>query len=330
MAVRIGGAEFGGSVVQGPMAGVCDYAFREICIEHGAAAVYSEMISAKALVYRDKKTFGLMKKNAGVPFFLQLFGSDPDAMAEAAEIAAQYAKPDFIDINMGCPMKKIVSNGEGAALMQNSALAESIISALSRRQRVPVTVKIRSGWDRGHVNAAEFSKMAEGAGAAAVCVHGRTREQLFAGAADWTVIESVKKAVKIPVLANGDIFSAPDALRARERTGADLFVTARGAMGNPWLIPQAEAALSGRDIPQGPTLKQRISTAERHVRIAAADKGERTAVLEARAHIAWYFKGLRGIRRLRGKISAVSSLAEIWALLNEIAVEADREGDELS
>ena len=291
--MQIGNVTLAGRMVLAPMAGVTDRAFRQICREHGAALTVTEMVSAKALTYGDKKTPGLLALAENEhPAAAQIFGHEPETMAEGAKIARTVSGCDIIDINMGCPAPKIANNGDGSALMRDPALAARVIEAVCRAVDVPVTVKFRKGWDKGHVNAVEFAAMAERAGAKAVAVHGRTRVQMYTGTADWDIIREVKRAVGIPVIANGDVFAPEDAKRILAYTGADMAMIGRGSFGDPWIFARAKAVLEGAPVPPEPTLAEKMDTAVRQAEIAAADKGERVACLEARRHFAWYLRGV--------------------------------------
>ncbi len=291
--MRIGTVEIALPLALAPMAGVTDASFRRICRELGAGYTCTELISAKALCHRDKKTMTLLRPFPGEhPFAVQIFGSDPECMAEAAQIALEGSGADVIDINMGCPMGKIVKNGDGAALMRDPDRAARIVEAVARAVSVPVTAKFRRGWDMGSCNCVPFARTLEQAGVSAVAVHGRTRAQVYSGRADWSCIRAVKEAVSVPVFANGDIWDAEDAVRILRATGADGAMIARGCFGDPWIFQQAGAALAGRPIPPRPPLAERCATAVRQIRMAAEEKGERIAVLEARRHYCWYLKGV--------------------------------------
>ena len=284
--MHIGNVEINSQLYLAPMAGVTDMAFRQICRELGAGMSCTELVSAKALCYQDKKSRGLLKLAPNErPAAAQIFGSDIPCMAEAAVIAAEVSGADIIDINMGCPVGKVVANGDGSALMRDPEKAARLAEAVVKASPVPVTVKMRRGWDKGSINAVELAKMLEQVGVAAVAVHGRTRAQMYAGAADWVTIRQVKQAIKIPVMANGDIFAPRDAVKILQFTGADLAMIGRGAFGNPWLFRQARAALEGREIPPLPPLADRCDTAVRQIRWAAEDKGEHIAILEARIRV---------------------------------------------
>ncbi|MDP4110203.1 MAG: tRNA dihydrouridine synthase DusB [Bacillota bacterium] len=302
-----------------PMAGVADLAFRKICKDHSAGMTCSEMVSAKALALGSRKSENILEKHpAESPFAVQIFGSDPGTMAEGAEIAVSISGADILDINMGCPTPKIVSNGDGSALMKNPDLASTIIRAAVGRVKVPVTVKFRLGWDKSSVNAVEFARMAEASGASAICVHGRTREQQYSGKADWNEIAKVKNAVKIPVTANGDIFSPSDALEILKITGADLIMAGRGALGNPWLFDRIYAALASKPEPGIITLEERLKTAEEQIRLTSLYKGERIALLEARKHFMWYLKGVKGAKIFFEAINRLETLDGMEELKNEI------------
>lgn len=312
--MKLGTLELPGRLVLAPMAGVTDLAFRTICAELGAAVTVTEMVSSRALVYQDKKSRGLLRKTPSGVCGAQIFGNDPAIMAEAAGIALELSGCDFIDINMGCPMPKIAGNGDGCALMQNVELAARIVEAVAAAVPVPVTVKMRKGWDKGSVNCAELAQAVEAAGAAAVCVHGRTKTMLYSGTADWDCIRAVREAVKIPVVANGDIFDAEAALRCEKRTGAELLMIGRSAFGNPWVFAQVQAALDGREIPALPPLSERMDTAMRQFELAREDKGEHIACLEARKHLAWYLRGVPYSGYYKEKISSISTVEDVQRL----------------
>lgn len=314
----IGDVNIAGRFIMAPMAGVTDRAFRQICRACGAAMTISEMVSTQALLFQDKKTRTLLSLAPNeVPGWIQIFGSDPAYMAEGAKKALTISGAALLDINMGCPAPKIVRGGDGSALMSNPKLAAQIIRAVVDAVDVPVTVKFRKGWDEEHQNYLDFAKMAEDCGAAAVTLHGRTRAQMYAGAADWEAIAAVKQAVSIPVIANGDVDSAQDAQRILAVTGADAVMIGRGALGNPWLFAQCAAMDEGQNIPPLPPLAERMQTVEHQIRLAAEHKGEHIALLEARKHVAWYLKGVRGTKKLKARISALTSFEELDRLIAE-------------
>ena len=310
--MRIDDIEINSRLALAPMAGVTDLAFRAVCRELGAGLTFTEMVSAKALVYQDGKTRGLLRLGEGEhPAGAQIFGSDAGCMAEAAALAREISGADFIDVNMGCPVGKVVRSGDGSALMRDPEKAMRIIESVARAAGCPVTVKIRKGWDKGSVNAVEFSKMAQSAGAAAITVHGRTRTQMYSGKADWDIIREVKSAVTVPVLANGDVFTAGDAARVLKYTGADMAMVGRGALGDPWIFMQARALLEGGEAPPRPPVGERAETAMRQFEMAAEQKGERVACLEARKHYAWYLRGVPHSGYFKGLISKAATLDDL-------------------
>lgn len=307
--VKIGNVEINGLLTLAPMAGVSDFAFRQICREQGAALTTTEMISSKALVYNDEKTKELLYiPRDEHPSCVQIFGHEPDVMADGAKIAIEMSNADILDINMGCPVGKIVKGGDGSALMQDVQLASKIIESVSKAVSVPVTVKFRKGFDNGNVNAVSFAKMCEDSGASAIAVHGRTRAQMYAGNADWDIIKEVKKSVSIPVIANGDIFSYEDAMHILSYTKADLAMVGRGAFGNPWIFNNKEK----------PCLSERIDTAVRQIELLASQRGEKSACLEARHQMGWYLHGVAHSSYYRQQIVQVSTLKDIRAIATEI------------
>ena len=306
------------AVILAPMAGVTDYAFREVCASLGAEVTVTEMVSAKALCYGDKKTASLLRRNRGVRCGVQIFGSEPAFMARGARLALELSGADFVDINMGCPMPKIVNNGEGSALMKDPALAGRIVRAVAEAVDVPVTVKTRKGWDKGHVNVAELAQAVQEGGAAAITVHGRTRTMLYSGTADWDIIAAVKKAVSIPVIANGDVVSPEAAVRCMKWTGADGVMVGRAAFGDPWLLGQIKAALAGEPIPQRPPLAARMEVALRQMELARDDKGEHIACLEARKQLAWYLRGVRFSNYYKQQISQIAVMEDVYRIIRGI------------
>ena len=291
--MKLGNVVLEGKLGLAPMAGVTDTAFRRICRDFGAAYTVTEMVSAKALMYQDGKTRVLLGRLEGdAPMAVQLFGSEPETLADAVKKARDLSGCELIDLNMGCPTGKIVKNGEGCALMRDLPLAGKILDAVVRASDVPVTVKFRRGWDRGSLNAVELARIAEQAGAAAVCIHGRTRAQFYTGNADWDSIREVKRAVSIPVMANGDVFEPEDVPHILEYTGADMVMIGRGAMGNPWLFSRGSKALAGEAVPPMPRAPERAETAWQQFQLSLADKGEKIACLEARKYFCWYLRGV--------------------------------------
>ena len=319
LTLKIGNLEINGLAVLAPMAGVADRAFREICTSFGAAYVVTEMVSSKALQFNDKKTGELMELSpAEHPAAIQIFGDEPETMAQAAIKAMAYA-PDVIDINMGCPAPKIANNGSGSALMKNPELCGRIVEAVKAAVAVPVTVKIRKGWDSASINAVEVAKICENAGADAITVHGRTRDQMYTPPADWDIIRAVKQAVNVPVIGNGDVDGAQSAAKMLEQTGCDLVMVGRGAMGNPWAFSQINAYLtdSCRILPP-PTLSERMLVMLKHVKLICEYKGEARGMCEARKHVGWYMHGLKGAAEFRRRAGYLTGLDELNELVKDI------------
>lgn len=313
--LKIGNVTLENSYILGPMAGVTDLPFRLLCKEQGAGLLCMEMVSAKAILYNNKNTESLLEIHPDeAPVSLQFFGSDPKIMSEMAKRVEE--RPFAImDINMGCPVPKVVRNGEGSALMKNPKLVYEIVSAMVKAIEKPVTVKIRKGFDDDHINAVEIAKIIEEAGASAVAVHGRTREQYYSGKADWDIIRQVKEAVSIPVIGNGDVTSGESAIAMREQTGCDGVMIGRGAQGNPWIFSELLAYERDGSLPQRPTIDEIRETMLRHARLQLKYKGDYCGIREMRKHVAWYTKGLHGSARLRDKINEVESYEELEKIL---------------
>jgi tRNA-dihydrouridine synthase B len=314
----IGTIEIENPVALGPMAGVTDWAFRTICAELGANLTVTEMVSSRALVYKDKKSAALLRKNEGSVCGAQIFGNDPDIMAQGAQLALEISGCDFLDINMGCPMPKIANSGDGCGLMRTPELAGQIVSAVVKAVQVPVTVKCRLGWDKGNINVLDFTKRMEDCGAAMVTVHGRTRSMLYSGTADWDTITKVKQQLSIPVIANGDIVDGKTAYDCRRRTGADGIMIGRATFGDPWIFAQARAALAGEELPQRPPLARRVDLAVRQFELARDDKGEHIACLEARKHFAWYLRGVSHSSYYKEQISSIKTMEDIYRIAEGI------------
>jgi len=309
--LNIKNLEIPGIVGLAPMAGVTDIAFRTVCAELGASITVTEMVSSRALCYQDKKSVSLLNKTPTGVCGARIFGNDPKLMAESAVLALKHSNADYIDINMGCPMPKIAGNGDGSALMRNLPLAADIVSAVKDAVTVPVTVKCRKGWDKGSVNVVEFSQALEEKGLDAICVHGRTKTQLYSGVADWDIIAKVKQTVSIPVIANGDIWDGEKALQCLKRTGADFLFVGRGCFGDPWIFAEINAWYNGNTDYHRPPLAERVDVAMKQFAIAREYKGEHIACLEARKHFAWYLRGVSHANYYKEQISNVSTFEDL-------------------
>lgn len=316
--MRIGNIEVKNPLALGPMAGVTDWAFRTICAEHGAGLTVTEMVSSRALIYRDKKSAALLRKNAGSICGAQIFGNDPEIMAEAAQLALEISGCDFIDINMGCPMPKIANSGDGCGLMRTPELAGQILAAVVKAVEVPVTVKCRLGWDKGSINVLDFTKRMEDNGASMIAVHGRTRSMLYSGVADWDMIAKVKQQCSVPIIANGDISSGAAAVRCKNWTGADGYMIGRSSFGDPWIFSEVKAVLAGEAAPQRPPLSKRVDVAVRQFELAYEDKGEHIACLEARKHFAWYLRGVAHSNYYKEQISSIKTMEDIYQIADGI------------
>ena len=317
--MKIGELNIEGAAALAPMAGVADKAFRELSRNFGCAYCVGEMVSAKGISYHSRKSAELMDISEGErPSGVQLFGCEPDTMAFAAEFSLKY-NPDFIDINMGCPVPKVNSIGCGCQLMQNPDLCYDIVKAVSSAVDLPVTVKIRKGVDEEHITAVEVAKAVESAGAKAIAIHGRTRAQMYKPSADWSIIKEVKNAVGIPVIGNGDIVTAQDAAKMLEETGCDMVIVGRGAMGNPWIFREINAYINeGRIIPP-PSLFEKLDIMRRHIEKLCKYKGEDVGMREARKHVAWYIKGLKGSASFRNEAGRLKTLEEFYGLIKRVA-----------
>ena len=315
--MKIGNVDIKTNVFLAPMAGVTDKPFRLICKEMGCGLVYSEMVSAKGILYDSKNTKKLLESDeAERPVAVQLFGSDPEIMANMAK-KIEDLPVDIIDVNMGCPAPKIVKNGEGSALMKTPELVGEIVNALVHAQKKPVTIKFRKGFDDANVNAVEIAKIAEKNGAAAVAVHGRTREQYYSGKADWDIIKEVKKAVNIPVIGNGDVDSPEKAKALFDYTSCDAIMVGRGAQGNPWIFKRINAYIETGEILPLPTMEERAEVAVRHLKMLVDYKGEFIGVREMRRHLSDYTKGIMGASAMRGRINTAESIEEMESLIKE-------------
>lgn len=316
--MRIGNLQVDKPLFLAPMAGVTDWAFRTICARLGAGVTVTEMVSSRALVYRDQKSARLLRKNEGSLCGAQIFGNDPDIMAEGARLALEISGCDFLDINMGCPMPKIALSGDGCGLMRTPELAGKIVEAVAKAVDVPVTVKCRLGWDKGNINVLDFTKRMEDSGAAMVTVHGRTRAMLYTGVADWDMIGKVKQNLSIPVIANGDITDGQAAVRCRKRTGADGLMIGRSVFGDPWIFEEVQNALDGKEYEGRPSLADRIAVALEQFRLAEQDHGEHIACLEARKHFAWYLRGVAHSSFYKNQITALTTMEDIYRVAKDV------------
>lgn len=316
--MKIGNLEINGHAALAPMAGVADRALRELCVSYGASYVIGEMASSKGISMHDRKSASLLSISpAERPAGVQLFGDDPLTMAKAAEMAMDYA-PEFLDVNMGCPAPKVAGNGGGSALMKKPRLAAEIVRACVRAVPVPVTVKMRIGWDDEHINAPELAKLCADAGAAAITVHGRTRAQMYAPPVHLDEIRKVKQAVDVPVIGNGDVVDGVSAKRMLDETGCDFLMVGRGALGRPWVFSQIDAYLARGEVLPEPPLDERMRVMLEHIRTLCAYKGDYIGMREARKHAAWYIRGIRGAASYRNRVGALSSIAELEALAADI------------
>ena len=316
--MKIGNLEVENPLILGPMAGVTDWAFRTICAKMGANITVTEMVSSRALVYKDQKSARLLRKNEGSLCGAQIFGNDPAIMAEAAGLALDISGCDFLDINMGCPMPKIANSGDGCGLMRTPELAEEIVKACVKAVDVPVTVKCRLGWDKGSINVLDFTKRMEQAGASMVTVHGRTRAMLYTGVADWDYIRKVKEQLSIPVIANGDIVDAASARRCLKWTDADGLMIGRATFGDPWIFAEVAAEMAGKEIPERPCLADRIAVAVEQFQMAEQDHGEKVACLEARKHFAWYLRGVRNASFYKREITSLTTMEDIYRVAKDV------------
>lgn len=325
--ISIGTVTIEQSAALAPMASVADYAYREMCTRYGAAYTVSEMVSAKALCYGDKKSLTLLRRCSGeIPFSIQLFGDEPAFMAKAAKLLLPYA-PDMIDINMGCPVPKVAGNGSGSALMRDSAKAAAITAAVAEAVPVPVTVKIRKGWDEHSVNAPSFARLMEQSGAAAIAVHGRTKQQMYRPPVDQEIIREVKENVSVPVIGNGGITDAYSAEEMYRKTGCDLVMVAQGSYGRPWIFSEIRSYLKSGVIPAEPTLREKLDIMLEHVSLAVADKGEHIAMMEARRVAGWYLKGMPGAAQFRYLCSSLTSYDDLKQLAAQVKARAETEYD---
>lgn len=316
--MKIGNIQVDNPLFLAPMAGVTDWAFRTICAWLGAGVTVTEMVSSRALCYKDAKSAKLLRKNEGSVCGAQIFGNDPEIMAKGAVLALEISGCDFIDVNMGCPMPKIAGSGDGCGLMRTPELAADIVRSVVRAVNVPVTVKCRLGWDKGSINVLDFTKRMEDAGAAMVAVHGRTRSMLYSGTADWDMIHKVKEQLSIPVIANGDITDGQAAVRCLKRTGADGLMIGRSTFGDPWIFGEVQAALRGEAYPERPCLADRVAVALEQFRLSEQDHGEHIACLEARKHFAWYLRGVPHSSYYKNQITSLTTMEDIYRVAKDV------------
>ena len=316
--MKLGNIELQNPLFLAPMAGVTDWAFRTICAKLGADVTVTEMVSSRALVYQDQKSAKLLRKNNGSVCGAQIFGNDPEIMAQAAVLALEISGCDFLDINMGCPMPKVANNGDGCGLMRTPELAGDIVKAVVKAVNVPVTVKCRLGWDKGSINVLDFAKRMEDSGAAMIAVHGRTRSMLYSGVADWDMIRKVKEQLSIPVIANGDITDGEAAVRCLKRTGTDGLMTGRSVFGDPWIFEEVRATLNAEAYAGRPCLADRIEVAVEQFRLSEQDHGEHIACLEARKHFAWYLRGVPHSSYYKNQITSLNTMEDIYRVAKDV------------
>ena len=316
--MKIGNLQVNTPIALGPMAGVTDWAFRNICSELGAELTITEMVSSRALCYKDKKSAALLRKTDTGVCGAQIFGNNPEIMAEGARLALEISGCDFLDINMGCPMPKIANSGDGCGLMRTPELAGEIVKAVVKAVDVPVTIKCRLGWDKGSINVLDFTKRMEDCGASLVTVHGRTRSMLYSGVADWDMIHKVKEQLSVPVIANGDITGGETARACLRRTGADGLMIGRSVFGDPWIFEEVAYALRGEEYPGRPVLADRIAVAVRQFQLSEEDHGEKIACLEARKHFAWYLRGVTHASFYKREISSLNTMEDIYRVAKDV------------
>lgn len=318
--MKIGNIELKGKAILAPMAGATDFAYRKVCFDMGAALTVTEMVSAKALEFCDEKSFRIAELDETArPVSIQIFGSEPLVMARSAEKLMRFS-PDIIDINMGCPVPKIAGNNSGSALMKTPQLCGEIVSAVKKAVDIPVTVKIRKGWDDNMVNATEVAKICEDAGADAIAVHGRTKVQMYSGKADFDIIKDVKNAVNVPVIGNGDIINGATAAEMIEKTGCDFVMVGRGALGNPWVFSEINSYLNGDLTPKTPSIEERIAVIINHITRLCKRNGENQGMREARKHVAWYFHGLKGAAECRRRAVELCTIDDLKRLLDDVYI----------